>query len=399
MKTICFDLRALQIGHQNRGIGMYVRSVLEHLPQSDDQYLFYCFNKSNPIEELGVKTAVNYRVIYTPTVKTALGSPKDILNVYKLVNHRFEPLHRERPDVFVQFDFTLGIPHWRNTRTIVIGYDLIPLIMKQEYLPSLLFAWHHSHRKARSVLRALYYRMKYRLHYSVYKRADTILCISEATASSFHQLLNVPSSKLLSIPLAPVLPADKPDQIIAKHIRKPYLLYVGGTDSRKRVCDIVYAYNIARGRGTDLALVLAGNEFESIDQMTDPVGKASILASPYRSDIKLVGLVTNAEKLGLYQHAYAFVFASSYEGFGLPIVEAMSADCPVIAYNNSSIPESAGDAALLVETGDYVGIARSVISLKHPELRQRLIDAGMEQSQNFNWHDYITDFMQLINCT
>jgi len=397
VKTICFDLRALQIGHQNRGIGMYARSVLEHLPMSDDQYVFYCFDKNNPIEELGIKTAVNYRIAYTPTVKTALGSPKDIFNVYRLVNHRFKPLRREQPDVFVQFDFTLGIPRWRNTRTIVIGYDLIPLIMKQEYLPGLLFAWHHSRRKARGVLRALYYRMKYRLHYSVYKRADTILCISDATARTFHQLLNIPSSKLVSLPLAPVLSAAEPDQAIAKHIHKPYLLYVGGTDSRKHICDIVYAYNIARGRGNDLALVLAGNEFESIDQMTDPIGKTSILTSPYRSDIKLVGFVTDAEKLGLYQNAYAFVFTSMYEGFGLPVVEAMSAGCPVIAYNNSSIPEAAGDAALLVETGGYVGVARSVVSLRSPELRQRLTRAGMQQAQNFSWSDYITSLMQLIN--
>lgn len=397
MKTICFDLRALQIGHQNRGIGMYARSVLEHLPRCDDQYLFYCFDKNNPIEELGIKTAVNYRIVYTPTIKTALGSPKDILGVYRLANHRFKLLRPEQPDIFIQFDFTLGLPHWHHTKTIVVGYDLIPLIMRQEYLPGMLFAWHHSQRKLRGILRALYYRMKYRLHYSVYKHADTVLCISDTTARSFHQLLNIPSSKIVSLPLAPVLPATEPDQAIAKRIRKPYLLYIGGTDSRKRICDIVYAYNVARGRGVDLALVLAGNEFEGVNNMTDPAGKAAILASPYRSDIKLVGFVTDAEKLGLYQDAYAFVFASMYEGFGLPVVEAMSAGCPVIAYNNSSIPEAAGKAALLVETGDYVGIARSVVSLRRPELRQRLIRDGMQQAQNFNWSNYITSLMQLIN--
>ncbi len=397
MKTICFDLRALQIGHQNRGIGMYVRSLLEHLPKDNNHYIFYCFDKNNPIETLGIKIAVDYEIVHTPTVKTALGSPKDLLNVYRLVHHRFSSLKKLNPDIFVQFDFTLGIPNWRRTKTIVIGYDLIPLIMKQEYLPSIVYAWHHEIRRLRGVLRALYYRWKYRLHYAVYKRADLALCISKASATSFHELLGIPLSKLASIPLAPVLPHEKPSLRVVKKIDKPYVLYVGATDSRKRVCDIVHAYNIARGRGADLALALAGNEFASLDKMTDPIGRQAIQNSPYRDDIYLVGFVSDSEKLGLYQKAQAFVFASMYEGFGMPVVEAMAAGCPVVAYNNSSISEIAGSAALLAETGDIVDLARNIIKLQDGDLRQSYIDKGQRRAHMFSWNSYVDQFVELLN--
>ena len=69
MKTVCLDLRALQIGHQNRGIGMYIKSVLEHLPEDPDiYYLFYCFENTNPVQDLGISTNVNYTLVLRPSL-------------------------------------------------------------------------------------------------------------------------------------------------------------------------------------------------------------------------------------------------------------------------------------------------------------------------------------------
>lgn len=396
MRTICFDLRALQIGHQNRGIGMYVRSILEHTPNDGNKYLFYCFDMNNPIECLGIHTEVDYEIVQTKTVNTILNSPRDLLAIYKLVHHNFKELKPYRPDSFVQFDFTLGIPKWKDTQTIVIGYDLIPLIMKNEYLPSVRYAWGHSQRKLRGVLRALYYHYKYNLHYASYKQADKVVCISKASASSFRNLLGIPEKKIVTIPLAPVLAAMAPDIGLAKSIGNPYVFYIGGTDSRKHVQDIVRAYNIARGRGADLALVLAGHEFSSLNKMTDLTAKQAIIDSPYRDDIKLIGFVSDAEKLGLYKSAHAFVFTSSYEGFGLPVVEAMAAGCPVIAYSNSSIPEAAGDAGLLIPTGDYVAVARQLIALQNDKLREKTIRAGLKQAATFSWARYMEDFTRIL---
>jgi glycosyltransferase involved in cell wall biosynthesis len=398
-KTICFDLRALQIGHENRGIGMYVSSVLEHLPaDSANRYVLYCFDKGNPIEELGLQLAFDYELVQTATVTTVFESPRQVLDIIRLVYHRFTPLRRIKPNVFVQFDAQLGLPRWRKTKKIVIGYDLIPLIMRNEYNPSVRYAWCHSvgHRtKARAVLRSLYYNLRYKLTYRAYKKADKILCISEATAKSFAKLLHIKKRRLSTIPLAPVLSSSgASDESLARSIGKPYLFYIGGTDKRKRIADIVHAYNITRGRGYDLALVLAGNEFKKVEMVPDVEGRDAIMQSPYWADIHLVGFVSNEQKLGLYQHALVFVFASQYEGFGLPVIEAMSAGCPVIAYNNSSIPEAAGDAAILVSTGDVIEIAKQVALLyANGPLNKKLAKLGTAQAKLFTWNNYIQAFV------
>lgn len=371
---------------------MYIKSVLEHLPSDDNiHYLFYCFEKSNPIDELRIKTNVNYTIVNSPTIKTTLDSPKNIFGIFKLVGHRFRPLRKYRPDTFVQFDFMLGLPKWSKTKKLIIGYDLIPLIKKNEYMPSPSYAWYHTHgkkAKIKAVLRSVYYRFRYWLHYRVFKKADKIICISESTAHSFESILGIKNSELVTIPLAPVLPKSNPDTRLADSIDKPYLFYIGGTDSRKRIQDIIFAYNIARGRGDDIALVLAGNEFKELEHIPDVKGRNAILRSPYRSDIHLLGFISDEEKMGLYANARAFVFTTTYEGFGLPVLEAMAARCPVIAYNNSSIPEATGDAALLTKTGDFVEVGTCVINLKDNKLRAELVNKGIAQAAKFNWETY-----------
>lgn len=310
MKTICLDLRALQIGHENRGIGKYICSVLENMPRDENKYLFYCFDKNNPIEALKINVVIDYELVQIPTVSTVLDSPKNILGIWKLVGHGFNKLKPYKPDTFVQFDFMLGTPRWHGIKNVVIGYDLIPLLKRNEYLPSTSFAWNHSvgkKMKIRAVVRALYYRLRYRLHYRVYKRADEILCISQATSDSFAALLGIRESRLTVIPLAPVSSDIPPDNSAAELIKKPYLFYIGGTDSRKQIKDIVHAYNIANGQGANIDLVFAGNEFRDIKKLPDVLGRNAILQSPYRSGIHLVGFVSDAQKIGLYRNAHAFV--------------------------------------------------------------------------------------------
>lgn len=397
--TICLDLRALQIGHENRGIGMYIKSVLEHIPADHNQYIIYAFDKNDPIKHLGIEVNFDYRLVQTPTLKTALNSPTDVFGLLKLINHSFKTLRPLKPDVFVQFDFALGVPKWRQIRKIVVGYDLIPLIKKNEYLPGPFFAWQHTagkKAKLRAVVRSFYYRFKYRLHYKVYRRADDIICISNETAKSFRVILGISPGKIHPIPLAPVLSVEHPDNSILKSVKKPYMLYIGGTDSRKRIQDIVRAFNIARGRGADIHLVLAGNEFSKLQHVPNIEGRNAIIKSPYKKDIALLGFVSDAEKLALYHSAHAFIFCSTYEGFGLPIVEAMTSSCPVIGYNNSSIPEAAGDAALLVETGNYVAVANQIIALYDDKLRDKLITKGLRQVGKFSWKTYSKEFMKVV---
>lgn len=400
MKKICFDLRALQIGHQNRGIGMFLKSVLEHLPADENEYLFYCFDKNDPIKDLNISLRIKYKIVTTPTMSTRIDSPKNFFDMIKLIKHRFRPLKEYHPDIFIQPDFALGLPKWRKTKTFVIGYDLIPLIFRHDYIPGITYAWTHSpgkRAKLKAIPRSIYYRIKYRINYKTFKRADQIICISDSTRKSFIDLLHINPKKLTTIPLAPVVSKSAPDYSIANSIKKSYIFYIGGTDSRKRIQDIVFAFNISRSRGSDIALVLAGNEFTEANTVPSTEGRKAILSSPYRQDIHLVGFVTDNQKLALYQKALAFIFTTIHEGFGLPIIEAMHASCPVISYNNSSIPEAAGKAAILVETLDYVGLAIKINELTFDKDKKHIIQAGLKQAEKFSWENYTSSLHDLIS--
>lgn len=428
-KIICFDLRPLQIGHENRGIGMVVKSVLENLPDDDTKYLFYAFKKNNPIKSLGIKVGTkNYKIVYSPTLKHEVKKLPDMIDGIKMMHHTFKPLKKYRPDAFVQFDAYLGVPKWRHTKKYVVGYDLIPMIMRNEYLPSPISALRINRRinllsiipgiltfpfhlrkagivlrkikmRVRKYLRSSYHLTRYKHSSRVYKKVDGILCISKATKKSFKDLLHIKEEKLFDLPLAAVISDAKTSSKVAEKIEKPYIFYIGGTDDRKRVQDIIHAYNIARGRGANIRLVLAGNEFKKLNLIPNLILRHAIFSSPYREDIILAGFVNDAEKLDLYKNALAFVFASAYEGFGLPVLEAAEMNCPVIAYDNSSISELASnDSAILVETGDFVGIAKAIERLlSEKTLGEELAAKAKIKSAKYGWVATTKNLLSIVS--
>lgn len=396
MKTICFDIRCLQMGHESRGIGMHVKSMLEHLPERDDiEYTLYAFDTNDPVRLLGVKMQAPYRLIQTPAVKKSIDSPKDFAQLAKIIWHRYGPLRENPPDYFVQFDFMLGLPSFAKTTTALFAYDLIPLLFKEEYLPSVssvLRNTNGSFTKAKRAFRALYYKWRYSLHYSNFHRADTIIAISHNTAESLHTLLNVNPAKVSVAHLAPVFSATEPQKPngLTFSTEEPFIFYIGATDSRKRVQDLVKAFELAQNQNAPLQLVLAGKEFRDVKKIPNETIRDSIIHSPHKDAIHTLGYVTNEEKLWLYQNALAFVYPTAYEGFGLPIAEAMQQRCVAISYDNSSIPEVAGDAALLVPTGDVEQLSSTIMrTINDPMLQQDLQERGFQQSAQFTWPAHV----------
>lgn len=181
---LCFDLRPLQVGHENRGIGMHIKSILETLPESSDfEYLFYHFFNTNPIEVLDIQVPVDYTLLPAPLRKTSIKRVSDIADISHLVRNDFKSLEG-KIDVFLQFDFTLGLPTDPAIKNVIIAYDLIPLLFSNQYLPSLGHTLSHSvgtKTKLRAAARSLYYRARYRYQYAAYKKADLVVSISDAT--------------------------------------------------------------------------------------------------------------------------------------------------------------------------------------------------------------------------
>ncbi len=401
---ICFDLRPLQIGHENRGIGMHIKSVLSNLPSDESyEYIFYHFEDNNPMENLNIVAGASYTSITTPRLATQVSGVSTIVDILKLTSHSFKELRGQNINTFVQFDFMLGIPKIKGMETVIIGYDLIPLIFKNVYMPNIPQALGHAtgkKAKIRAALRSVYYQIRYKLSYSVFKRADKILSISDSTRQSFISLLGVSPDKVTTIPLAPVALSSGIDNSIIKAISdKPYIMYIGGTDFRKRIEDVVYIYNIVKGRGNNVSLVLAGNEFTDVETIPSVIGRSAIKNSPYRDDIHLMGFVTDQEKNALFQNAACFVFPSIYEGFGLPVLEAMLAPCPVVCYNNSSIPESSGGLATMVDSRDFTTAANSVISkLKMDKAeKSKSLEDGKLYAESLSWSAYVNTLINELS--
>lgn len=378
---------------------MVIKSILENISDDENKYIFYIFDKNNPLEALNIKPQLSYEIVTTKTLKTEIKKPIDFIFTLRLLFHRFSKLRAYQPDAFVQFDFMLGLPTWRKTRTYTFAYDLIPLIMKREYLPSPTFAWNHkvgrTRAKLKAAVRAAYYAIKYSYTYRTYTKSDSIISISKSTSESFSKHLGIDGAKIITIPLAPAGSQHTFDDTLDKP-SSPFIFYIGGTDSRKRVEQIVYAFNIVRSRGYNLQLFLAGNEFLSHETIPSTVVRDAISASPYKKDIICLGFVSDTQKNNLYKKAHAFVFCSLYEGFGLPVIEAAVNGCPVVTYSNSSIPEAIGNAALLAQSNNYVDVALKIIELYDTDTRNKYISRGLKRAKLFSWDKFITRFLATI---
>jgi len=232
-------------------------------------------------------------------------------------------------------------------------------------------------------------------------RAKEILCVSSFVSHELNASYGVPLKKT-SIVYNGVGESFKPahapgstDLLRSRYgISKPYILYVGKLQARKNITRLVKAFNLFREwssredrGGADLQLVLAGSRSEPGAGFGEAIGN-----SPYRADILEIGYIEspstgpNSHLPTLYRHARMFVFPSLFEGFGIPLIEAMACGTPVLASNVTSLPEVAGDAALLVDPLSVHEIALGISRLHNDEeLRRQLIQRGFARARRFTW--------------
>jgi alpha-1,3-rhamnosyl/mannosyltransferase len=220
------------------------------------------------------------------------------------------------------------------------------------------------------------------------RRARVLAAISQATADDLTARFPKARGKTEVTPLA----ADPgfasggapDDEVLARHgIDFPYILGVGTLEPRKNLPRLVEAFtgldDAVRG---DHRLVLVGPlGWDAGDTMT------AIAAHPER--VAAIGAVTDADLPALYRRATAFAYPSLYEGFGLPVLEAMIAGVPVLTSDTSSMPEVGGDATLYVAPRDVASIRDGLARLLTDDaLRARLATAGPARAAEFSWTRY-----------
>lgn len=385
------DLRALQAGHQYRGIGEVVKRTLNEifpLAQADShEFVFFVYDKLNdPKDLLDVPKNLKYAeiVVGEPPEKAVRSKAKKVQDA--LVYLYGNPIKRAHAcDIFLQYDYELGVP--TDTKTVLVSHDIIPFIYWRQFFES---PWTHVKNKAaRTTLRTMFgnYRAVRALRRAL-KNADRIVTVSEHTRQDLREHFGTPLKKMTATALGVSQKVTKntTDVDHAKKPTKPFLFFIGGVDKRRRrIDDIVAAFNNLKAEGHDIQLVLAGENFRSFEAIPKGPVRTAVQQSSYKHDIIPAGYVDDATKQYLFQHAIAFVFPSKYEGFGIPILEAMLHGCPVITYKNSAIPETGGEHAFYVD--DWEGIfyeTEHLLAMSHAD-KQKLASAAKEHTGKFTW--------------
>lgn len=246
--------------------------------------------------------------------------------------------------------------------------------------------------------------MRQAFHWKLIERgiraADHIIAVSEHTKSDLMRELAVQEAQIsVAYPsIAPQFRENVSDEACAAVLEKydlklPYIYHGGGLEVRKNTETLLRAYKKLRDEavegGTIPPLVISGKIFPASNLLATPVEKI-IRELKIGEHVRLLGFVPDADLPALYKSALFFVYPSLYEGFGLPVLEALQMGTPVIASDSSSIPEVGGEAVLLVDPADTDALVASLKRLASDEsLRVSLRSKSQAQAAKFTWKIFV----------
>jgi glycosyltransferase involved in cell wall biosynthesis len=257
-----------------------------------------------------------------------------------------------------------AIPFARAVPLVVTVQDLIPLHFPEAVLPRLR------------------HRLFYRAMLAAVRRAHHLLCTSASTRADLMTHLRLPAERMTVAPLAadPLYsPAVRPaeDERAAALAGRAYVLHVGGLFPTKNLRGLAAAMTRMWSAGARVDLVCVAPA---------PLDGAALVPAPHRGRIVSLTRVGTPFLRWLYQHAAVLAVPSLYEGFGLPVLEAMACGCPVVAARVAALPEVGGDAALYVNPTDPADIAAALCRpLDDPALAAALRARGLERAAGFDY--------------
>jgi len=262
---------------------------------------------------------------------------------------------------------------YRNVITIC---DVTPLLFPDAH--GRMNVWHH-----RFALPA------------ILQRADRVITISECSKRDIVRLYGLPEEKITVTLLAAdscfrTLPPGGGGPLPAS-LPRPYILNVGTLEPRKNLEGLLRAFAVAKKSGIPHSLVITGAKGWGESALASLPAELGIAASVIFS-----GFVEDEDLPHLYANADFFVYPSLYEGFGLPVLEAMACGTPVITANCSSLPEVAGDAALLVDPRSEQELSGAMIRMAgDAQLRGDLRTKGLLQASRFSWSRTVSETMRV----
>lgn len=369
MKTAGFDLRPLQAGYKaskTRGIGVYTRNVLKRrfaapaglsiAPFHDPLYESVEAEEhgSTPYGMNGVETFLKRRM-------------REAAAQYTLMRRVVERTARAAGAGLIFFPAHLDAPAGLSIPYAVTAHDMIQAAMMGRF---------HGSLKSRALLRK---------QTAVLRGARLVIAVSGHTKGDVVRYAGAEPDRVVVI-------HNGVDEVFRPGVSLPagrfdlperFILNVGGIDPRKNVDILLRAFAGFAKERSEYALVMTG---AMEDDPEYPGFRRRVKEMGLEGKVKNLGYVTRGELAGLYGLADVFLYPSLYEGFGLPVLEAMACGAPVVAANRSSIPEVAGDAAVLLNPEEPEVFTEALLTLADSEAeRKKLSRAGVERAAGFSW--------------
>lgn len=371
--NVLLDLSPLDTPSRLRGIGQYVMGLAAGIGEL----------------ELSTSQGMNVAGVAQLDWRTRSGQPVG-LDYKGCVTH---------PDQFSRFSYILAkrlglartaealradllhitepfaIPARNHVPMVLTCHDLIPLILHKEYLPP--FPWSRAQRKRRDT--------------SYYLAARRVIAVSHATRADLIERLSLDES-IVDVAQLGIdhlrfnthVASGEQQRLRQRYsLDRPFVVYVGAFDARKNVASLIRAFGQA-GLARDFDLVLAGAMRKQYRTRLESL----IAKTATQAAVKMIGYVEEEDLAPLYRACHLHVFPSRYEGFGLPVAEAMACGAPTVAMRASSIPEVAGDAACLVPVDDLDALTEAIRTLCYDDSSRRELSLrGPQAAQRFQWKE------------
>ncbi len=364
---IAVDIRSLTDEYPT-GIGLYTKRLLESMIalSPGDDFLLFASGSASVLRRLPIFRQPNVTV-------TKVRLPNRILSVLVSlpIGVTLESWLPVKPDVWLlpKFNFCkTQIPYWLTVHDL--AFDIFP---------QFITAKERFHNRLVRVPKLV-------------RQAKGLLAVSQSTAIDLEKRWQVEPKKIQVTPLGfdqeAYVPRRQPSDLAYRatyDLNRPYVLALATHEPRKNLESVIEAYEKFRAEGgQNIPLVLAGPEGWKSHHL-----KHLLRHSPYQHDIIALGYIPDKHKPALYRGATAFIYPSFYEGFGLPVLEALACGLPVITSSTSSLPELVGQAGLMVDPFNVndIGFALKQIldPITGPDLRQHLSHLAVEQAHKFTW--------------
>ena len=339
---IALDISPLSSGHKVRGVGFYLHHLKDALVKYFPENEYIWFEKLSELTKL-------VDVVHFPY---------------------FDP-------------FTLTLPLKRSYKTVVTVHDLTPIVFPQEFPAGFKGM------------------LKWRIQRLALKSVDGVITDSECSRKDVMKLIGMPAKKVSVAYLAAgeefkqVSPSEVKRVRQKYHLPEKFALYVGDVTANKNVPRIMKAAIQANIPLVMVGKALAQEKFDTTSPWNKDLVEVKFILKQVHN-ILLLGFVPDEDLVALYNSATLAVMPSIYEGFGLPVVEAMQSGCPVVSSHGGSLAEVTGEAAYVVDPLNIDNMAEGLSKVFYDEKLQMLLQKkGLQQAKKFSWQQTAADTLKV----